>query len=43
MNEPTILHAIKTLMGNSPEHLNALIISGAGGAYARAVFAPQSS
>ncbi|SHE79744.1 hypothetical protein SAMN05444339_10291 [Loktanella atrilutea] len=43
MNEPTILQAIKTLMGNSPEHLNALIISGAGGAYVRAVFAPQSS
>ena len=37
------MQAIKSLMGSSPEHLNALIISGAGGAYVRAVFAPQGS
>ncbi|MGZ9809954.1 hypothetical protein ACXN5S_05770 [Pseudoroseicyclus sp. H15] len=41
-SEPTILQSLAQLWERAPDNLVALIISGAGGAYVRAVFAPQA-
>jgi hypothetical protein len=43
MNDASLLQQARELIGSTPEHLNALFISGAAGAYVRAVFAPESS
>ena len=43
MTGPTILEQISAVFGSSPEHIKALVISGAGGAFVRAVYAPESS
>jgi len=38
-----LLNGIRALFDQMPEQISALVLSGAAGAYVRAVFAPQSS
>ncbi|SER49393.1 hypothetical protein SAMN04490244_101254 [Tranquillimonas rosea] len=39
----TFAETVRTLFGQMPEQVSALMLSGAAGAYVRAVFAPQAS
>ncbi|KRS17541.1 hypothetical protein [Roseovarius indicus] len=38
-----LLQYLRDLFGNMPEQVSALLLSGAAGAYVRAVFAPEAS
>ncbi|NCO21678.1 MAG: hypothetical protein GW905_06675 [Rhodobacterales bacterium] len=38
-----LIESVRTVINTAPEQLSALCLSGAAGAYVRAVFAPQAS